>query len=138
MVCNKAKAVFSGAYQVAKDGIQVSYSLTDNDGRILASRVANLKPASYQNYQYKPTTVDFDRLLRDGYAVASDFNVQMSGARYTNGKFLNRREYAYYWSSSSKDKTTAWNRYFPHRSKNSDHFPTDKNHSFSIRCVKND
>lgn len=68
----------------------------------------------------------------------SGFDIPMSGARYTNGKFLNRREYAYYWSSTSKDDKTAWNRYFPYKSVTADHFPTDKNHSFSVRCVKDD
>ncbi len=68
----------------------------------------------------------------------SGFDVGMGGARYTNGKYLNKREYAYFWSSTSKDEITAWNRYFPFKSNNIDHFPTDKNHSFSIRCVKDD
>lgn len=66
----------------------------------------------------------------------SDFNIPMGGARYTNGKFLNIREYAYYWSSTQKDEKTAWNRYFPFKSATVDHFPTDKRHSFSVRCIK--
>lgn len=68
----------------------------------------------------------------------SGFNIPMGGARYTNGKFLNKREYAYYWSSTMKDEKTAWNRYFPLKSLSVDHFPTDKNHSFSVRCIKDD
>jgi len=67
----------------------------------------------------------------------SGFNIEMSGARYTNGKYLNRREYAYFWSSTSKDESKAWNRYFPYKSLSVDNFPTDKNHSFSVRCIKN-
>jgi uncharacterized protein (TIGR02145 family) len=68
----------------------------------------------------------------------SGFNIPMGGARYTNGKYLNRREYAYYWSSTQKDEKTAFNRYFPVKSDATDHFPTDKKHSFYVRCVKDD
>lgn len=68
----------------------------------------------------------------------SDFDIPMGGARYTNGKFLNVREYAYFWTSTSKDEKTAWNRYFPSKSNSVDHFPTDKNHGFSLRCIKDD
>jgi len=68
----------------------------------------------------------------------SGFDVVMGGARYTNGKFLNRREYAYFWTSTNKDESTAWNRYFPNKSNTIDRFPADKNHSFSVRCIKDE
>jgi uncharacterized protein (TIGR02145 family) len=62
----------------------------------------------------------------------------MGGTRYTNGKFFNRSEYAYFWSSSSKDQDKAWNRYFPKKNASADHFVTNINHGFSIRCVKDE
>lgn len=68
----------------------------------------------------------------------SGFNVILSGSRYTNGKYFNRREYAYYWSSSSKSDNTAWNRYFPSGGSGIDHYTTDKGHGFSLRCVKDE
>lgn len=66
----------------------------------------------------------------------SGFGVQMSGTRYTNGKFFNKGEYAYYWTSTAKNDKTAWNRYFLSKSASSDHYATDKYHSFSVRCIK--
>ena len=68
----------------------------------------------------------------------SSFNVILSGSRYTNGKYFNRREYAYFWSSSSKSENTAWNRYFPRKGEGIDHYTTDKGHGFSVRCVKDE
>jgi uncharacterized protein (TIGR02145 family) len=93
-----------------------------------------------------PSDLDWQKLIDssgfDGIELQlsgkSGFNVPMSGARYVNGKYLNRREYAYFWSSTSKDEKSAWNRYFPYKSNTTDHFPTDKKHSFSVRCIKND
>ena len=69
----------------------------------------------------------------------TDFDVPMGGSRYSNGKYFNRGEYAYYWSSSSgKNENTAWNRYFPNKSNTPDHHATNITHSFSVRCVKDD
>ena len=68
----------------------------------------------------------------------SNFNVVLSGSRYTNGKYFNRREYAYFWSSSSQTDNTAWNRYFPSKGEGIDHYSTDKGHGFSLRCVKDE
>lgn len=68
----------------------------------------------------------------------SGFNIPMGGARYSNGKYFNRNEYAYYWSSTERDQDIAWNRYFPAKNPNSDRFPADKKHSFSLRCVKDE
>ncbi|MEQ8521294.1 MAG: FISUMP domain-containing protein [Vicingaceae bacterium] len=66
----------------------------------------------------------------------SGFNVPIGGSRYTNGKFFNKGEYAYYWSSTSNSKTTAFDRYFQAKGNSADHYATEMRHSFSVRCVK--
>ncbi len=65
-----------------------------------------------------------------------EFAIRMGGTRYTNGKFFNKGEYAYFWSSTAKDDKTAWNRYFINKSNSTDHFAANIEHSFSVRCVK--
>ena len=93
-----------------------------------------------------PTDKEWDRVVdSSGFngkelqvSGVSGFNIPMGGARYTNGKYFNRGEYAYYWSSTERDKDAAWNRYFPDKTETSDRFPAVKSHSFSIRCVKDD
>ncbi|WP_339669555.1 hypothetical protein [Dasania marina] len=70
--------VFSGTYQQHENGITVSYSLTDRQGNILQTRVAELAPSSYQHLQTQPQSPDFDRLLHQGYAIASDFQAYIA------------------------------------------------------------
>ena len=76
----------------------------------------------------------------DGLTLQSqkegDFAIRMGGTRYTNGKFFNKGEYAYFWSSTAKDDKSAWNRYFIAKSNSTDHFAANIEHSFSVRCVK--
>ncbi|UZE95311.1 hypothetical protein [Alkalimarinus alittae] len=75
---DQAKYFFSGSYQIHDQGIQVTYSLTDKQGNTLKTRLIELTPASYQHYRTDPVALDFDALLHKGYAISSDFKVQLS------------------------------------------------------------
>ncbi|MCR8923361.1 DUF4384 domain-containing protein [Dasania sp. GY-MA-18] len=74
----QARYIFNGEYQINDQGISVNYTLSDTQGNIISSRLAQLAPSSYQHLATKPIAPDFDRLLHAGYAVASDFNVQVA------------------------------------------------------------
>ena len=74
----QAEYFFSGSYQIHKQGIQVTYSLTDTQGNTLKTNLIELSPTSYQQYRTEPMAQDFDALLHKGYAVSSDFRVQLN------------------------------------------------------------
>lgn len=75
---NQADYFFTGSYQIHKQGIQVTYSLTDKNGKILKTSLIELLPSSYKHYRTEPAALDFDQLLHKGYAVSSDFRVQLN------------------------------------------------------------
>jgi uncharacterized protein (TIGR02145 family) len=66
----------------------------------------------------------------------SAFNMEFGGTRYPNGRFFNKREYAFYWSSTSKASNTAWNRYVHNESRETEHYATQIDNAFSVRCVQ--
>ena len=63
------------------------------------------------------------------------FRLNYGGTRYPNGRYFNKREYAFYWSSSSSADYKAWNRYFNAESNEADHYSTHTENGFSVRCV---
>jgi len=73
-----AEYYFSGTYQIHLKGVQVSYSLVDKSGQSVKTNVVELAPESYQNFRVKPIYTDFDSLLHKGYAVSSDFKVELN------------------------------------------------------------
>ncbi|WP_028865422.1 LPP20 family lipoprotein [Psychromonas aquimarina] len=74
----KASFTYAGSYQISKNGIQVAYSLVDRDGNTVSTSVAAVLPEAYRNYRAEPLAPDFDRLLHQGYALDSDFKVQLA------------------------------------------------------------
>jgi hypothetical protein len=78
---DKAQSYFKGEYEILDNGIHLTYRLLDNQGNTLETRVAMLAPAAYAGLQFKPVTMDFDRLLHEGIAVSSDFRAQITSNR---------------------------------------------------------
>lgn len=78
---DKAQSYFKGEYEILDNGIHLTYRLLDNQGNTLETRVAMLAPAAYAGLQFKPVTMDFDRLLHEGVAVSSDFRAQLTSNR---------------------------------------------------------
>lgn len=74
----KATYSFSGTYLINKNGIQLAYSLVDHAGNTVNTSVILLLPKAYQGYRAEPLAPDFDRLLHQGYAIDSDFKVQLA------------------------------------------------------------
>lgn len=67
-----------GTYLQTASGVRVSYSLIDEHGKTLSTRVVDLPPESYQGLQTTPTAKDFDELLHSGYVVSSDLLVNIA------------------------------------------------------------
>lgn len=91
---DSAKTFFKGEYEILDNGIHLSYRLLDIDGNTLETRVAKLAPAAYKGLQFKPSTVTFEKLLHEGVAVASDFKVQITTNRGSEGVLFNEGEEA--------------------------------------------
>lgn len=67
-----------GRYEIQKQGIVVSYQAVDYKGETLASRVVKISPGAYQGLGYKPDSVNFEKLLNDGYVRSNDFRADLN------------------------------------------------------------
>jgi hypothetical protein len=85
---------YSGQYQVHEQGLRLSYNLNDRDGNTLKAQVVELTPASYQRFRTTALAPDFDTLLHKGYAVASDFKVQLNTNKGSSQLLFERGETA--------------------------------------------
>ena len=74
----KATHSYSGTYIINKNGINLAYSLIDRNGNTVKASVLAISPKAYRNYRIKPLAPDFDSLLHNGYAIDSDFKIQLS------------------------------------------------------------
>jgi hypothetical protein len=89
---DKAQNYYKGDYEVLDNSIHVTYRLLDNAGNTLESRVTTLAPAAYQNVQFKPSTIDFDKLLHEGIAISGDFRAQLTTNRGSEDVLFNEKE----------------------------------------------
>ncbi len=105
-----------GSYEVLKDGVSVTYRVIDPNGATAATRIAKLSNAALKNIEYKPASINFDKLLHEGYLVSNDFKAQLStsagkeGLAFTEGETielfvkLNNPGYFYLVSHNTTDK----------------------------------
>ena len=74
----EADFIFSGEYQINKNGINVIYNLTDKQGRTIETSLVELDNSAYANLEIRPRALDFDALLHSGYAVSNDFKAELA------------------------------------------------------------
>jgi hypothetical protein len=72
-----AQYFLQGEYSLHGQGMSINYQLTDRWGSVLSANLAHLSPSAYAHLTVKPKAIDFDQLLHSGYAVSSEFNVQL-------------------------------------------------------------
>lgn len=77
----EADYFYKGSYEILDEGIFVTYQLTNLDGDIVDVRMVKLNPSAYKSYAYKPTTLNFDRLLHEGILVSHDFRVDLNTSK---------------------------------------------------------
>lgn len=81
-------------YSVSKDGIFITSYLTDKNGKTLVVSNKRLLPAAYKNLEINPVSISFEKLLKQGLSVSSDFKARVTtknGKRavlYKNGDTL--------------------------------------------------
>jgi hypothetical protein len=91
---NRATAYLRGSYEIASDGIVVSYQVTDPTGDPIASRIVKLAANAYANIPFQPESVNFDQLLHEGYVVSNEFRAEFttnqgkSGLLFTSGQTI--------------------------------------------------
>lgn len=74
-----------GRYRQDSEGLELSYSLIDDEGNSHRTSLVRLVPAAYADYPTQPSMIEFERLLHSGYAVSDDFQVQISSNRGSRG-----------------------------------------------------
>ncbi|MBD2859442.1 DUF4384 domain-containing protein [Spongiibacter sp. KMU-158] len=77
-----AKYRLLGRYTETKSGLDIAYDVIDiKTDALIDKRLVRLQKSAYANYEIKPATIDFDRMLRQGYAVSNDFSVLVATNR---------------------------------------------------------
>lgn len=66
-----SNALIRSAYHVDKNGMSLSLSLINSKREVLFSNVVHLDKKAYANYRVTPKSIDFDKLLHDGYITKS-------------------------------------------------------------------
>jgi hypothetical protein len=74
----KAGYFLSGRYNKVKNGMELTYHLTDNDQNTIKTEAVNFLPEAFQGYEYRPKTVDFDSLIKNGVIVSSDLRAEIA------------------------------------------------------------
>ena len=67
-----------GSYEIINDGVSVTYRVIDPRGATAATRIAKLSLEAVKNIEYQPASLDFDKLLHEGYVVSNDFKAQLN------------------------------------------------------------
>lgn len=71
-----------------------------------------------------------------GATNAARFNAEPGGLRDDNGKYFNRRYFAYYWTSTSSDSNKGVGINLSYTSEGAGTFESSNTSGFSVRCVK--
>ncbi len=70
-----ANYFITGEYQILKNGIDLTLHILDVNQNTIDTVVTSFLATAYKNYKIEPKTVNFDKLLRNGVVVSSDFRV---------------------------------------------------------------
>jgi len=77
----QAAYVMKGHYEPHNDGILLTYRLVTDSGETLATRVVMLDKSAYKNISHQSKSVDFSKLLHEGYVVSNNFHAEINTNR---------------------------------------------------------
>lgn len=77
----RATYILKGYYEIHQDSISVTYRVVDDYGETYATRVVKLAKAAYEKLSYKSSSIDFSKLLHDGYVVSNKFHSELNTNR---------------------------------------------------------
>lgn len=75
---NNAIYCMKGHYEILDNGLELTYQLIDGSFNTVKTRVIKIAPRSYADYQIRPQTVSFDKLLHEGIVVSNEFRMDIS------------------------------------------------------------
>lgn len=73
----EAEYILKGTYEIFDNNILVQYRLIDLDGNIAENYLFQLEDKAYMDYEVKGRSNNFNKLLKEGYIVSSDFNINL-------------------------------------------------------------
>jgi len=73
----QASFIMKGHYEIHRDGISVTYRVVNDFGETHATRVAKLAKSAYEDLDYKSKSIDFNKLLHEGYVVSNKFHTEI-------------------------------------------------------------
>jgi len=79
---SKAIYFLRGRYEILKDKIFISTTLSDRNNKILQTNTVSLQASAYENTHYKPRTKTFDASLNSEYIKSDTLSVQVGFRGY--------------------------------------------------------
>lgn len=74
---DSATCYLSGEYKILKNGIELTVHLLDKKGNTLQTEMAFFKPSAYKDYQIKPVSIDFEKLIQSDHVVSGNFRADI-------------------------------------------------------------
>jgi hypothetical protein len=87
-----ADVVTTGTYSITKNGIDLSYNATDQNGSIIESGFVTILPEAYKNYSPEPTLKNFSSLVKNGAVVSDKFNIDITTSKGKKHLLFNEGE----------------------------------------------
>ncbi len=72
-----ASAIVKGNYIADEKGMTLSVSVIDSEQKVLFANVVHLDKVAFEKYSYEPKSIDFDKLLHEGYITKSSFQARI-------------------------------------------------------------
>lgn len=111
-----ADYIMRGQYTILTNGLAVNYKIYNLSGNTVKSFYIMLEPKAYKDYKYKSTTVDFNKLIKNGTVISNDFKVDINSSKgksdllFEEGELfnivikVNKASYLYIIGHTLKDK----------------------------------
>jgi len=86
-----AQYFLRGNYEILKNSIFITTTLSDTNNKMIQTNTVSLKPSAYKNTRYKPSTKTFDKAMNSEFIKSGKLNVQVGFKGYsrTDGIDLN-------------------------------------------------
>lgn len=89
---DESRYSMKGHYVILENGIEITYQLVDGNFNTLKTKVVKLAPKSYTDYEIRPQTVSFDKLLHEGIIVSNNFRIDISSNKGKSDLLFNSNE----------------------------------------------
>ena len=80
---SKAKYFLRGEYEILKNSIFITTTLSDSYNNLLKTNTISLNPSAYKNTTYKPSTKTFDKALQSEFVKSGKLNVSIGFKGYS-------------------------------------------------------